>query len=169
MSLFLFLLVSGIGCDFCLWLFLDLSVYLFFVPGYFLPKAQNASYVTIHSYSASSRSEKKTTTNISRRLDDCKINEVVCKECFFQDNLKCQLRQKACICILKHIFCMGFYIKVNKITNEYLNIILYRKLHKYNPSNCTKRNCTIMVYTYEKERTTKMEIIHDVHKATLLT
>ena len=29
MSLFLFLLVSGVGCDFCLWLFLDFSVYLF--------------------------------------------------------------------------------------------------------------------------------------------
>ena len=29
MSLFLFLLMSGVGCDFCLWLFLDFSVYLF--------------------------------------------------------------------------------------------------------------------------------------------
>ena len=29
MSLFLFLLVSEVGCDFCLWLFLDFSVYLF--------------------------------------------------------------------------------------------------------------------------------------------
>ena len=29
MSLFLFLLVSGVGCGFCLWLFLDFSVYLF--------------------------------------------------------------------------------------------------------------------------------------------
>ena len=28
MSPFLFLLMSGVGCDFCLWLFLDLSVYL---------------------------------------------------------------------------------------------------------------------------------------------
>ena len=25
---FFFLLVSGVGCDFCLWLFLDFSVYL---------------------------------------------------------------------------------------------------------------------------------------------
>ena len=30
LSLFLFLLVSGFGCGFCLWLFLDFSVYLFF-------------------------------------------------------------------------------------------------------------------------------------------
>ena len=29
LSLFLFLLVSGVGCSFCLWLFLDFSVYLF--------------------------------------------------------------------------------------------------------------------------------------------
>ena len=29
MPLFLFLLVSGVGCEFCLWLFLDFSVYLF--------------------------------------------------------------------------------------------------------------------------------------------
>ena len=29
--LFLFLPVSGVGCDFCLWLFLDFSVYLFSV------------------------------------------------------------------------------------------------------------------------------------------
>ena len=29
MSLFLFLLVSGVGCDFCLWLFLNFSIYLF--------------------------------------------------------------------------------------------------------------------------------------------
>ena len=28
-SLFLFLLVSGVGCGFCLWLFLDFSVYRF--------------------------------------------------------------------------------------------------------------------------------------------
>ena len=28
-SLFLFILVSGLGCDFCLWLFLNFSVYLF--------------------------------------------------------------------------------------------------------------------------------------------
>ena len=26
---FLFLLVSGVGCDFCVWLFLDFYVYLF--------------------------------------------------------------------------------------------------------------------------------------------
>ena len=31
MSLFFFLLVSGVDRDFCLWLFLDFSVYLFFV------------------------------------------------------------------------------------------------------------------------------------------
>ena len=31
MSLFLFLLVSGVGCDLCLWLFLDFSVYLFVI------------------------------------------------------------------------------------------------------------------------------------------
>ena len=29
MSLFLFLLVSEVGCSFCLWLFLDFSIYLF--------------------------------------------------------------------------------------------------------------------------------------------
>ena len=29
MSLFLFLLVPGVCCDFCLWLFLEISVYLF--------------------------------------------------------------------------------------------------------------------------------------------
>ena len=28
-SLFLFLLMSGVDCGFCLWLFLDFSVYLF--------------------------------------------------------------------------------------------------------------------------------------------
>ena len=33
MALFLFLLVSGVGCDFCLWLFLDFSLYLFFRAG----------------------------------------------------------------------------------------------------------------------------------------
>ena len=32
MSEILFLLVSGVGCDFCLWLFLDVSVYLFTQP-----------------------------------------------------------------------------------------------------------------------------------------
>ena len=33
-SLFLFLLVSGVGCGFCLWLFLDFSVYLFSVKAF---------------------------------------------------------------------------------------------------------------------------------------
>ena len=34
MSLSLFLLLSGVDCDFCLWLFLDVSVYLFFICVY---------------------------------------------------------------------------------------------------------------------------------------
>ena len=41
MSLFLFLFVSGVGCGFCLWLFLDFSVYLFAINSAFLTSDRN--------------------------------------------------------------------------------------------------------------------------------
>ena len=42
-SLFLFLLVSGVGCDFCLWVFLDFSVYLFHLEVFGIPDWINST------------------------------------------------------------------------------------------------------------------------------
>ena len=50
MALFLFLLVSGVGCDFCLWLFLDFSLYLVLVVRSVISTSSLAVFVACDFY-----------------------------------------------------------------------------------------------------------------------
>ena len=74
MSLFLFLLVSGVGCDFCLWPFLDFSLYLF---EKYLIRVSNIYYDKIIKYKTGHHRLPIETG----RWDDTPLNERKCNVC----------------------------------------------------------------------------------------